>query len=152
PGASLSYAIVGGADFAKFQIDPATGLLSFVTAPDFEAPADANGDNKYVVAVRVSDGTLFDKQIITVTVADVPGVTRVGDTAANPLTGTPENDVLRGLAGNDTLNGLGGNDTLDGGPGSDTILGGDGNDVILLTAALPGDVDQVDGGAGADTF
>ncbi|MEL6468068.1 MAG: hypothetical protein AAFQ58_24160, partial [Pseudomonadota bacterium] len=28
-----------------FSIDPATGVLTFVAAPDFEAAGDADGDN-----------------------------------------------------------------------------------------------------------
>ena len=35
-GQTLSYSIIGGADASKFTIDPTTGALSFITAPDFE--------------------------------------------------------------------------------------------------------------------
>ena len=38
PGATLTYSIAGGADAAKFSIDATTGALSFVSAPDHEAP------------------------------------------------------------------------------------------------------------------
>jgi serralysin len=41
PAQTLSYSIVGGADAAKFSINASTGALSFVTAPDYEAPTDA---------------------------------------------------------------------------------------------------------------
>jgi hypothetical protein len=68
---TVAFSIAGGADAALFQIDGATGALSFVTAPDFEAPADADHDNSYQVVVRVSDGSLSDDQAITVNVADV---------------------------------------------------------------------------------
>ena len=37
PTQTLSYAIVGGADAAKFAINASSGALSFITAPDFEA-------------------------------------------------------------------------------------------------------------------
>ncbi|EPX85726.1 DUF4082 domain-containing protein [Salipiger mucosus] len=53
---ALSYTIAGGADAAAFSIDAVTGALSFVYAPDFEAPADADGDNLYEVTVAVTDG------------------------------------------------------------------------------------------------
>ena len=43
----------------------------FITAPDFEAPTDAGGDNVYDVTVQASDGTLTDTQAIAVTVTDV---------------------------------------------------------------------------------
>src|SRR5262245_5322635 len=58
---ALSYSILptAGTDFAKLAIDPVTGALSFIAAPDFEHPTDiggADGDNAYVVEVQVSDG------------------------------------------------------------------------------------------------
>jgi hypothetical protein len=65
-----SFAIVGGADAARFSIDPATGALSFVTPPDFEAPADADGDNLYEVEVAITDGAVTGVQMVTVTVED----------------------------------------------------------------------------------
>ncbi len=46
-GAVLAYSIVGGADAARFAINAATGVLTFVAPPDFEAPADAGADSVY---------------------------------------------------------------------------------------------------------
>jgi VCBS repeat-containing protein len=69
-GTTLTYAITGGADAALFQINAATGALSFKSAPDFENPADAGGDNVYDVVVSASDGTLSDTQAIAVTVGN----------------------------------------------------------------------------------
>ena len=68
---SLTYSIAGGSDAAKFQINASTGALSFITAPDFEVPADADHNNSYIVQVRASDGSLTDDQTITVQVTDV---------------------------------------------------------------------------------
>ena len=65
-----AFSIVGGADAALFQINAATGALSFIATPNFEAPSDAGGDNSYVVQVRASDGSLFDEQIVTVNITD----------------------------------------------------------------------------------
>ncbi|MXP27200.1 hypothetical protein GRI39_14365, partial [Altererythrobacter indicus] len=69
-GDSLSYAIAGGADGALFTIN-AAGELSFKAAPDFENPADSDGDNVYDVIVSVSDGVTTTQQSVTVTVNDV---------------------------------------------------------------------------------
>jgi len=70
-GQILAYAIVSGADQDKLQIDSLTGALSFVSAPDFEAPADADGDSVYEIQVSVSDGAGgVDTQAISVTVTD----------------------------------------------------------------------------------
>jgi VCBS repeat-containing protein len=71
PAQTLSYSIVGGTDAAKFSIVSGTGALSFVSAPNFEAPADSGTNNVYDVIVRASDGTLFDDQAISVTVTGV---------------------------------------------------------------------------------
>ena len=71
-GQTLSYSIIGGADASKFTIDSTTGALSFVTAPNFELPTDAGGNNVYDVIVQVSDGHGgIDTQAIAVTVTDV---------------------------------------------------------------------------------
>ena len=55
---------LGGADAGAFKIDAATGQLRFLKTPDYEKPADAAstmpanaaGNNQYVVTVSVSDG------------------------------------------------------------------------------------------------
>ena len=70
PGA-VTYSLFGGADAARFTIDAATGALTFITAPDFEAPTDAGRDNTYDVIVSASDGQFSDLQGITVTVLDI---------------------------------------------------------------------------------
>ncbi|MCP5127842.1 MAG: autotransporter-associated beta strand repeat-containing protein [Gammaproteobacteria bacterium] len=68
----LTYQLTGGADQGRFQIDAATGVLTFITAPDFENPTDSNRDNAYVVAVTVDDGQGGSaQQTLTVTVTDV---------------------------------------------------------------------------------
>ena len=55
-GVAVTYAISGGADGGKFTIVPATGVLTFLTAPNFEAPTDNGANNSYFVTVTVSDG------------------------------------------------------------------------------------------------
>jgi hypothetical protein len=67
---SPTYSIVGGADAALFTIDGTTGVVSFIAAPDFEAPGDANGDNDFEIIVRASDGTNDVDQSVTITVTD----------------------------------------------------------------------------------
>jgi Ca2+-binding RTX toxin-like protein len=157
---TLDFSIVGGADAGLFTINATTGVLSFATAPDFEAPTDANGDNVYEVTVQVSDGNGgIDTQAMAVTVQNVAGATPPSNNAANTLTGTGEeetliglggNDTLYGLAGNDTLDGGTGNDTLDGGTGSDTMAGGAGNDMFVVDNI--GDSVVENAGGGTDTL
>ena len=105
--------------------------MKFITAPDFEAPQDADGNNVYNVTVNVADnGTpvLSDTQALAITVTDVIGLNYNGTTAADVVSGTSEDDTLNGNGGNDTLSGLAGNDTINGGAGADVLAGGLGND------------------------
>ena len=51
-------------------INASTGILTFITPPNFEAPGDVGADNIYDVVVRVSDGSLTDTQAIAVTLTD----------------------------------------------------------------------------------
>jgi hypothetical protein len=68
----LTYSLAGGVDDSDFTINQTSGVLSFTTPPDFEAPGDANTDNVYEVMVAVSDSRGgSDSQQISVTVTDV---------------------------------------------------------------------------------
>jgi hypothetical protein len=72
PAQTLSYSITGGVDAALFGIDPTTGLLSFLTPPDYEQPADVGANNVYDVQVTANDGAgLTNAQDLTVTITNV---------------------------------------------------------------------------------
>lgn len=60
-----------GADAALFSLDAGTGEVSFTASPDFEAPADSDGDNTYEVTLVASDGSQTTRQGITVDVTNV---------------------------------------------------------------------------------
>jgi VCBS repeat-containing protein len=149
-GASLTYAIVGGADASRFSLNATTGALAFVVAPDFESPGDAGANNVYDVVIEVSDGAgTHDTQAIAITVTDAGGTSPPASDAAI-ITGTAEADILTGLGGSNTINGLGGDDLLSGAGGNDSLNGGAGNDKIIY--AIGDGADAVDGGAGSDTL
>jgi hypothetical protein len=137
----LSILIVGGADQAKFQI--VNGVVSFISAPDFEKPTDAGGDNVYEVQVQVSDGNTTDLQTLSVNVTDVAGNTVNGTSAKDTINGsngaTAEADVISGKGKSDKLFGLAGDDELKGNKGKDRLDGG-------------ADDDELDGGKGGDTY
>ncbi len=77
PGDPLSFSIADrGADNALFNIDTA-GNLRFITAPDYELPADTGGNNGYQVGVAVSDGFYTTVQLIDVTVTGVNEVPQI---------------------------------------------------------------------------
>jgi len=79
-GGNLTYTIEGGVDAGDFNLDPDSGELSFVTAPDFDNPDDDDSDNDYQLSVRVTSdagaGATVD-QDLTVTVLEAlpPGFT-----------------------------------------------------------------------------
>jgi hypothetical protein len=94
---TLSYAIGGGADAARFSVDSATGVLSFLSPPNFEAPTDAGANNVYDVIVSVSDGHGgSDSQAIAAAVQNVnefpPVITSDGGGTTASLS-RPENST-----------------------------------------------------------
>ena len=67
-GDTLSYSLTGD-DSSSFTVS-SSGVVSFNTAPDFEAPSDANSDNIYSISVSVSDGTVSASSSFTITVTN----------------------------------------------------------------------------------
>ena len=88
----------GGADQASFQVDGFTGVLTFLSVPDFENPTDAGANNGYDVTVQASDGSLHFEQTLTVTVTDVFENTGPSNLGANVLT-ISENEAIGMLVG-----------------------------------------------------
>ena len=85
-GDALTFTIDGGADAALFSIS-AGGALRFKTAPDYDLPGDADGDNVYAVQLRVSDGRASATQPVNVTVTNSRegiAVARVGAGFSQP--------------------------------------------------------------------
>ncbi len=68
---TVTWAITSGTDIGDLQID-ASGTVTFVATPDFEAPADSDTNNTYVVTITAADGSGNSAtQTLTVTVLDV---------------------------------------------------------------------------------
>lgn len=142
--APLTFSLVSGADKAKFTIDPLTGVLTFIGAPDFENATDVGKNNVYDVVVRVTDGTSTVQQTIAVTVQDVLGATLVGSgddevfwDPSTPLPAQIGETVITGIDFNttseqDTIDGGAGNDIINGGVGADAMSGGDGDDIYFV--------------------
>lgn len=70
-GETVTYSITGGSDSGKFKIASATGVLTFITAPDFENPQDSNKDNIYDITVTATAGSMSDTITFAVKVLDV---------------------------------------------------------------------------------
>lgn len=142
-GTEPTYSISGGADDTKFTINLGSGVLTFITAPDFENPTDSGTNNTYVVSVRATNNKGTDTQIITVTVTNDPN-----DDNTKPVAnaGTPQSVTV---GTNVTLNGIGSSDAdsdpltyawvIDSKPGSSTAtLSGAATDNPTFTADVAG--------------
>ena len=73
-GQAIAYSITGGADASRFAIGSSSGALTFVAAPNFEVPVDANADNVYQVIVTATDNGNTPKsatQTLNVTVTNL---------------------------------------------------------------------------------
>ena len=70
-GDDLTLALITSADSSLFTLDPASGALAFISAPDFEVPQDSNADNTYELELSVFDGANTSTQAITVAVANI---------------------------------------------------------------------------------
>ncbi|VAW51579.1 internalin, putative [hydrothermal vent metagenome] len=87
-----SYAITGSAvDNSLFTVNPVSGSLAFIAAPDFETPTDANNDNVYIAEVTVTGSTSgTDVRTITVSLLDV--------NEAPTINGAPASSVNNDIA------------------------------------------------------
>ena len=86
-GDRVTFSITGGADRTRFAVLGGRRLV-FVTAPDYEAPADADRDNVYEVTVTASDvrpggETDLDMRVTVTDQVDEPVL--VDDSAAGSL-------------------------------------------------------------------
>lgn len=83
----ITFSIAGGADSALFTVT-SSGALSFVAAPSFETPKDADANNVYQVQIRAGDGSLTATRDVSITVTDTKegiAVKRVGTGFNQPL-------------------------------------------------------------------
>ena len=97
--ATLTYSIAG-TDAALFNINSSTGAVTFKSAPNFEAPADAGANNVYDITVSASDGSLSsDPKAVTITVTNV---NEAVITAISDNLGTIQGTILDGGITNDT--------------------------------------------------
>ena len=69
-GTTLTYSI-SGADASLFNINATTGAVTFKSAPNYEAPGDAGGNNVYDITVGASDGTLTTTKDVAISVTNV---------------------------------------------------------------------------------
>ena len=86
---TLTYSISGGADASLFNINTATGAITFKASPNYEAPADSGANNVYDIIVQASDGALNATKAVAITVTDV-----VETKLARDFNGDGKSDIL----------------------------------------------------------
>ena len=116
-------------DLSGLGISSYTDLLA--------ATADVSGNATITIGTNTITLTGVTKSSLQQ--GDFVGISPVGTSGADTLTGWDTDDTIDGLGGNDTIYGGAGADTLSGGEGNDRIDGGTG-------------ADSMAGGAGDDTY
>ena len=130
----LNFAISGGDDNTLFTINATTGNLDFINAPDFETPLDADGDNRYLVEVEVTDGKGGrDTQLITVDVTDVDDANDAPQITFGSQSASFELSSLNGRNGF-VLNGSATSDRSGRSVSSAGDINGDGFDDLIIGA------------------
>ena len=86
-GQTVTYSISGGVDKDLFQIDAATGVLTFKTAPNYESSSAVSGLNDYLVEITLTDdndpvATSTNPLALTIQVTDVNDSPVITTTAA----------------------------------------------------------------------
>ena len=87
------FSISGGTDSQYFIIDEATGILNFISGPDYETPLDdlSDGNNSYNVVVRATDDgpeSSYSERVMHITVEndnDVPIINPLPAVLSNQL-------------------------------------------------------------------
>ena len=102
-GADFTWSL-GGDDAGDFEITGDGGILTFREPPDFDEPADDNGDDDYEVTVVATDQTDHGANLpVTVTVTDVNEAPDISATGTNTAITVQENhdQVLSTYSGTD---------------------------------------------------
>jgi len=106
-GSGLTYAFTASAsnspDEGKFNLNTATGEITFKAAPDYELPGDANTDNAYKVEIKACDSlSACTTQIITVNVTnvdDTPPVLAISTVATDDIVNASESQANLAING-----------------------------------------------------
>jgi hypothetical protein len=96
---TITYTL-SGTDAAKFDINSASGAISFVSAPDFETPGSGANSNAYSLNVVASDGTNSDTEAVVVNVTAVNDNSPVF-TSASSFTVAEEQTAVGSLTATD---------------------------------------------------
>ncbi len=99
-----SWSVEDADDGSKFRIDSSTGVLTFISAPDFETKADIGENNVYNATVKVTDaGGLSDTQSVAVTVMNVNEAPTIdaGPSSVSKDENTPTTETIAAFEASD---------------------------------------------------
>src|SRR5690606_7660365 len=118
-----------------------TGALSFILAPDFEAPADVGADNVHEVTLQVSDGNGgTDSITLSITVTDVNEAPTALDLSGNTIdenTDTSGGVSIGTLSATDPETGESFTYSIVGGADAAVFaIGGAGSDELVISAGV----------------
>ena len=124
-----------GTDAALFDIDSATGAVTFKTDTTIDETSHTDFD---FTLVATSGNLPAVEKAVTITVKDA--VIPIPDTSlddenpdeANTITGTTAAELIQGGRSRDAISTGGGGDTVIGGYGFDTVTLGAGNDTVVM--------------------
>ncbi|WP_428742544.1 cadherin repeat domain-containing protein [Tenacibaculum sp.] len=77
----ITFSLASGGDNDLFAIDNSTGVLTFVSSPDYEVPTDANTDNYYEITVIATDSDGSTNKNITIAVTDANDAPQITSSA-----------------------------------------------------------------------
>ena len=105
---TVTWALDGGSDAARFSINASTGALIFLAAPDYENPTDSDRNNVYLVTVRAVDALgNRSNQLLSVTIANVDEISRalnkIGDRLRSGLRSYATQSLSDMLSFNESL-------------------------------------------------
>ena len=71
---NVTWSISGGSESNLFNINPSTGLLTFINPPFYANPMDTAPTNSYVVEITATDGSAnVSRQLLTVYISPFCG-------------------------------------------------------------------------------
>ncbi|NVK82999.1 MAG: putative Ig domain-containing protein, partial [Cytophagia bacterium] len=69
---TVTYSLADSNDEEFFDLNASTGVLTFIAAPDFENPLDADGNNSYMLVMKATDDSANESTLeLAVTVTDL---------------------------------------------------------------------------------
>lgn len=87
----VSYTLGSEMDEGLFSINATSGEVSFLAIPDYENPADGDGDNHYLIEVNATDGVKTAALLVTIIVTDARDIAL--EFISTPATSINDNEL-----------------------------------------------------------